>query len=327
MDPQIIQEEKPTCYGKYLGLDNQRPTLVETCTSWSTRTTSCTLLKFLVGWYGSHSGSRSIEPNRCTGPSCGCRPGWRPCWMSRPGWYWQAMTCLRFRSGNLHLPISGLFIGMWMGAIVFTRMAMIPELASHTSCMGTKGVAIVADHLWSKASSQSSPIKVQTTQMRVGTLALLLLQVFSSALSANKIWIIIQYNNLYQSLSNMRHSLTTRFLLTCISSYFFDEGNTLDDLHQFIAADAALLYNEGITAPSTHGRCVFSFYKTSKTTYLLLLIIYCNRLSYLRLARLHCGWFAWDAREIGLTWGRIHGKHLVMNLLPQNPWSCWGLVI
>ena len=44
-----------------------------------------------------------------------------------------------------------------------------------------------------------------------------------------------------------RHSMTTRFLLTCISSYFFDEENTLDDLHQFIAEDATDLYTNGIT--------------------------------------------------------------------------------
>ena len=45
----------------------------------------------------------------------------------------------------------------------------------------------------------------------------------------------------------VRHSLTTRFLLTCISSYFFDGGNTLDDLHQFILDDAEELYRTGVT--------------------------------------------------------------------------------
>lgn len=47
--------------------------------------------------------------------------------------------------------------------------------------------------------------------------------------------------------------MTTRFLLTCISSYFFDGEHTLDDLHGFIARDATDLYREGITvALRTH---------------------------------------------------------------------------
>jgi hypothetical protein len=55
--------------------------------------------------------------------------------------------------------------------------------------------------------------------------------------------------HLQSQLLNLRHSLTTRFLLTCISSYFFDGENTLDDLHEVMAADATFLYEKGITAP------------------------------------------------------------------------------
>ena len=47
--------------------------------------------------------------------------------------------------------------------------------------------------------------------------------------------------------SQLRHTLTTRFLLTCISSFFFDGEKTLDDLHEFIARDATELYHQGLT--------------------------------------------------------------------------------
>ena len=40
--------------------------------------------------------------------------------------------------------------------------------------------------------------------------------------------------------------MTTRFLLTCISSYFFDGSHTLDDLHEIIAKDAQDLYHQGL---------------------------------------------------------------------------------
>ena len=42
--------------------------------------------------------------------------------------------------------------------------------------------------------------------------------------------------------------MSTRFLLTCISSYFFDGERTLDDLHEAIAKDANNLYSTGINA-------------------------------------------------------------------------------
>jgi hypothetical protein len=40
--------------------------------------------------------------------------------------------------------------------------------------------------------------------------------------------------------------MTTRFLLTCISSYYFHKEKTLDDLHRFIAEDAKALYHDGL---------------------------------------------------------------------------------
>lgn len=46
-----------------------------------------------------------------------------------------------------------------------------------------------------------------------------------------------------------RHSMTTRFFLTCISSYYFHKDVTLDGLHDFIANDAANLYHNGLEAP------------------------------------------------------------------------------
>lgn len=47
-------------------------------------------------------------------------------------------------------------------------------------------------------------------------------------------------------LSNLRHSMTTRFLLTGISSYFFHKDKTLDAIHEQIAQDAQHLYRNGL---------------------------------------------------------------------------------
>ena len=46
-----------------------------------------------------------------------------------------------------------------------------------------------------------------------------------------------------------RHSMTTRFFLTCISAYHFHKDVTLDGLHDFIADDAANLYHNGLEVP------------------------------------------------------------------------------
>lgn len=43
--------------------------------------------------------------------------------------------------------------------------------------------------------------------------------------------------------------MTTRFLLACISAFFYDGENTLEDLHEAIAEDASKLFCEGCTAP------------------------------------------------------------------------------
>ena len=48
------------------------------------------------------------------------------------------------------------------------------------------------------------------------------------------------------ALSKPRHSMTTRFLLTCISSHHFHKEATLDGLHGAIAQDAANLYWKGL---------------------------------------------------------------------------------
>ena len=51
--------------------------------------------------------------------------------------------------------------------------------------------------------------------------------------------------------------MTTRFLLTCISSYFFDGEKTLDDLHEFIVEDAIELYKNGVTVSLTYISILF----------------------------------------------------------------------
>ncbi|CAK9014188.1 Uncharacterized protein SCF082_LOCUS12240 [Durusdinium trenchii] len=66
---------------------------------------------------------------------------------------------------------------------------------------------------------------------------------------------VISYKGL-DKINESGHSMTTRFLLTCISSYFFDGEHTLDDLHGFIARDATDLYREGITVDGFNLRLV-----------------------------------------------------------------------
>ena len=51
-------------------------------------------------------------------------------------------------------------------------------------------------------------------------------------------------------LTNLRHSLTTRFLVNCISSQLFDKKLTLNNLHDAFADDAAKLFYEGIDVAS-----------------------------------------------------------------------------
>ena len=47
--------------------------------------------------------------------------------------------------------------------------------------------------------------------------------------------------------------MTTRFLLTVISSFYFDGDETLDDLHDEITQDALKLYSTGIDVSSLAG--------------------------------------------------------------------------
>ena len=54
------------------------------------------------------------------------------------------------------------------------------------------------------------------------------------------------YNNL--SMCMLRHSLTTRFLTSCISSHLFAGNQTLYDLHLAFAQDARQAFFEGVEA-------------------------------------------------------------------------------
>ena len=138
-------------------------------------------------------------------------------------------------------------------------MVWTPATAFHTSCMAMKAVAIVVGRLWLNLFSLSSPGKDWSIQMRVGNLILIV----QLSLLISWVWLMLKpiaTTSQNKDFVNTRHSMTTRFVLTCISSYFFDEGNTLDDLHQFIAEDANILYHEGITVPSMQDRPMFSTY-------------------------------------------------------------------
>lgn len=53
--------------------------------------------------------------------------------------------------------------------------------------------------------------------------------------------------------------MTTRFLLFCITSNYYDGEKTLDDLHEAISIDAKALYENGFKAPRhTSGHMVVS---------------------------------------------------------------------
>jgi hypothetical protein len=70
------KEKKQICCGRFPVLDNLKRMLVETCTSWLTPTTCFSRFPLIVSLFGWHSESRSIELKKCTGPCCGCQPGW-----------------------------------------------------------------------------------------------------------------------------------------------------------------------------------------------------------------------------------------------------------
>ena len=59
-----------------------------------------------------------------------------------------------------------------------------------------------------------------------------------------------QYYYLKPVCCHPRHSLTTRFVYTCISSHYFDGRQTLLDLHDVFADEAIKLLYEGIEAAS-----------------------------------------------------------------------------
>lgn len=51
--------------------------------------------------------------------------------------------------------------------------------------------------------------------------------------------------------------MTSRFLLACICSFFYDGENTLEDLHGAIAQDATKLFLEGIRVAWRHAATRF----------------------------------------------------------------------
>ena len=157
------------------------------------------------------------------------------------------MTWPMLLDGNKHFNDSGSYIGIQMENIVFSRINTTPGFASLISFMATKVGVIVVGLLWWRAGSHVLVPKVCLLQMKVGILIM-----FSTTFFLGNTWCLKYIDALFHlqsQLLNLRHSLTTRFLLTCISSYFFDGENTLDDLHEVMAADATFLYEKGITAP------------------------------------------------------------------------------
>ena len=51
--------------------------------------------------------------------------------------------------------------------------------------------------------------------------------------------------------------MTTRFLLTCISAFYYDGDKTLDDLRAAIAEDAIDLFWTGVTVPLLQTYTIF----------------------------------------------------------------------
>lgn len=130
--------------------------------------------------------------------------------------------------------------------------------------------------------------------------------------------------------AQVRHTLTTRFLLTAISSWFFDGEKTLDDLHRYIAEDATTLYRDGITVPPLVGHMfdnLFCFGAVPLSWYAIKEFqkpnqsinyegVYWPRTAFTgcgyhgtislpRLAPSRYDWCAAERKETGHSWGKI----------------------
>ena len=166
----LCKETKQTCCGRSLVLDKALSMLVETCTGWSTGTTSCTQWKLDVGWFESLSGNLNIGPAKSTGPSSAWLLGSGHCWISLQACCLQATACAMWRSGRLSFHVFGISTDMWTPTIAYMLMVWTPATAFHTSCMVMKVVAIVVARLWLNLFSLSSPRKDWSIQMRAGNL-------------------------------------------------------------------------------------------------------------------------------------------------------------
>ena len=129
-------------------------------------------------------------------------------------------------------------------------------------------------------------------------------------------------------LLNLRHSLTTRFLLTCISSYFFDGDSTLDDLHEVIAADAKFLYEKGITAPLKNDFQSCFHFRVPEFSMIIMGMLdlqpdkKCSPVCFiaclhLRLVESTCGSYAWGPRRLGVFYAKMLAKSSIKLLF--NP--------
>jgi hypothetical protein len=175
--------------------------------------------------------------------------------------------------------------------------------------------------------------KVCLLQMKVGILIM-----FSTTFFLGNTWCLKYIDALFHlqsQLLNLRHSLTTRFLLTCISSYFFDGENTLDDLHEVMAADATFLYEKGITAPLKNDLLLIfiiwplhfqgslwaclTLNQTKKKTVHPVCFIACL---HPRLVQSTCGSYAWERKEIGYSCAKmLVESSITLLLIHVNPTS------
>ena len=53
----------------------------------------------------------------------------------------------------------------------------------------------------------------------------------------------------FVSTSSLRHSFTTRLLVTVVPSEIYVGDRTLDDLHEALAKDVLAMYHDGLEAP------------------------------------------------------------------------------
>ena len=112
-------------------------------------------------------------------------------------------------------------------------------------------------------------------------------------INLNRYWTLSkrEFTNL-GACTHPRHSMTTRFLLSCISSLYYDGEHTLDDLHQVIADDATKLYESGILVALQHWRIALLHYCHHCYTTAIIKLQF-------RWERKDCTSYAWEPKEIG----------------------------